>query len=479
MDVVIHIGYPKTGSSSIQAHLAKNRNWLLTQGILIPQTGFNYGHGHNGLFNAMLGRGVFNNPLYENNPLNDGVKDTLLALRKELSDFEKQGGGRAIISWEGFVRLKSSSVKGLANCLRGHNVTVVGYLREQAELLQTIYLQGVKRKRQESLMDDFYQSPNLLTPASMNIYEILSLWRASFDEKAGFVTRIYDRSNLLNNDIVDDFFDCIKVELNDNFSSIKSDQNSSIDVPSAKLLNLVDQLSCPFEGRNRLSDALLLNINTNGAGEKYFLKEENVSYIRNHYSESNRLVLEEFTPNNIDVQEVKTLFDNKKVVHVGEIDADKDIVKLVTESLVQMRKDFYWDGRLISGLEIAPMIKSDENGWGKPRHKGSWSIGRVSKLSFFVPNSIMMTEESNIPLLIRGQYYADNSQTTVKVNQQEPFIGDLQKIIISIPKHTLSDNGKVEIVLTHEYPVSPKQLGESDDEREIAYRLEECSFEIS
>ena len=94
----------------------------------------------------MLGRGVFNNPLYENSQLNDGVKDTLLALRKELSDFEKQGGGRAIISWEGLVSLKSSSVKGLVHCLRGHDVSIVGYLREQAELVQTRYVKSVNRK---------------------------------------------------------------------------------------------------------------------------------------------------------------------------------------------------------------------------------------------------------------------------------------------------------------------------------------------
>ena len=192
------------------------------------------------------------------------------------------------------------------------------------------------------VIDDFLRSPNLLSPDFINIFQVLSLWRQSFNVKADFAIRIYDRSKLLNNNVVDDFFDFIKAEVNEGFTSIESDQNTSIDVPSARLLNLVDQHHHPFEGRCRLVDDMLLDISNHGAGEKYFLKEENVSYIKNYYAESNRLVLKEFTPNNIDAHEVETLFDDRKVVYVSDIDTDKDIVKLVTESLVRIKKDFYW-----------------------------------------------------------------------------------------------------------------------------------------
>ena len=54
MECILHIGLPKTGTTSLQAALSENRESLLRHGVVYPETGLNGNGKHKGLLNAVL-----------------------------------------------------------------------------------------------------------------------------------------------------------------------------------------------------------------------------------------------------------------------------------------------------------------------------------------------------------------------------------------------------------------------------------------
>ena len=130
MNLFVHIGFPKTGSSAIQAHLHLNRDWLLEQGMLFPETGHSPGYGHVLLFE-------------------DKTFSLFDELHSELACHQANGIRSAVLSWEGIAQLGPVKLERIAQCLEGHELKVVGYIREQSEVIQSGYFQAAKQRSQK------------------------------------------------------------------------------------------------------------------------------------------------------------------------------------------------------------------------------------------------------------------------------------------------------------------------------------------
>ncbi len=138
MRTVLHIGMNKTGSTSLQNTLHKNRDPLLRAGILYPLAG--RGHiGTSAIFHYEMSRilGFANAPA---DPAKNAAESAALkaGLAAEISDTKPD---TLILSSEYFcLRRDISQLQGF---LDGHDLTIVVYLRRHDFWYASLYAQAV------------------------------------------------------------------------------------------------------------------------------------------------------------------------------------------------------------------------------------------------------------------------------------------------------------------------------------------------
>jgi hypothetical protein len=139
--LVLHIGYPKTATTSIQQCLHVNRDRLRERGVYYPLTAQFVDHSHNRLVFAL-----YANP-YEQ--MGEADRDALLAAL--ISEIDQCGCETAVLSSELFVRhlddIRSSP--RLMALLQRHKVHVVCFLRRQDTYLESLYTQMVWRPKRK------------------------------------------------------------------------------------------------------------------------------------------------------------------------------------------------------------------------------------------------------------------------------------------------------------------------------------------
>ena len=189
--LILHIGHPKTGTTTLQKTLQASRPALIDAGILHPDTGNNPNHK---ILIPHLTSGVSTIRQLEPNPakLAKNSAKRWSSVTHEVSTLKPN---TIILSSESFssvtgsdaLRLLSSHLKPLAS-----EITIAAYLREPASLAVSRAQQNIKRHPDFTLRPkDYYRS--VLEP-----YKACGL--------GSMKVRIFDRSKLKDGDIVADFF---------------------------------------------------------------------------------------------------------------------------------------------------------------------------------------------------------------------------------------------------------------------------------
>ena len=128
----LHIGYPKTGTSSLQNFCAQNEVLLRDSGLLYPSTG-RIGAAHYG-FSFRLDLGSYQK------------SDELPSLDQLLSDLEQEiadtGVTRVLLSSESFVL--ADSPDDVRDAFQNFNVKIVVYLRRHDRAFESAYAQSMK-----------------------------------------------------------------------------------------------------------------------------------------------------------------------------------------------------------------------------------------------------------------------------------------------------------------------------------------------
>ena len=141
MEILLHAGLDKCGSTAIQAHLKDCREWFLARGVYVPATGLTR---------------VGHFPLFKDSASPDWQK-----LGKELEEAGEYN--YAILSYEGLHFLEDEQLALIREHLQGHALTFLFYLREQSEIIQSGYLQKLKRRKQPYTLADYRQITPLHT----------------------------------------------------------------------------------------------------------------------------------------------------------------------------------------------------------------------------------------------------------------------------------------------------------------------------
>jgi hypothetical protein len=134
MRVVVHAGYHKTGTTSIQVTLTRSRERLRAAGILYPQTGvppqFPYGH-H--LLPWSLTRV---NPVL---PISFDPQSAHDLWAELIAEIERSACPLVVLSSEEFDRLDAAAIRAAGAALSGYDVVPVVFVRNHAELIESMF----------------------------------------------------------------------------------------------------------------------------------------------------------------------------------------------------------------------------------------------------------------------------------------------------------------------------------------------------
>lgn len=167
---VIHIGMPKTGTKSIQFALAQRRSKLAKAGWRYPLSGttFNRG-GHHALAWYLSGE-KFDEPSLS--------RFTSIAFESEISD-----NLDIIVSSEVFFYFgqREDLIRSLLSLFAGREVFVVVYLREQADFLNSMYVETLKDLYFGGSIGFFAE--HRLQVDCDNYHELLRKWRELLNDR--------------------------------------------------------------------------------------------------------------------------------------------------------------------------------------------------------------------------------------------------------------------------------------------------------
>jgi hypothetical protein len=455
MRVYLHIGTDKTGSTSLQRSLYRNRDWLLRKSFYVPTTGLGRNNGHSEL-------------------LSSSEQQSWDEFSDELLTAGSAGYQNAIVSWEGMAAYGKQDIAHIYQYLKDFQVAVVVYLREQADILQTGHLQQVKSNRNSKTIADLEFSGNWIRDAQRalylkrsrrNYYLLLRCWEKTLPD-ATFYVRIYDRNQLVGADITRDFLDVLGLSIDSGFVPAERVDNPSIDAETALFIESLQKSGESVENIARLTDIAESRIRLHGSRSKYFFSTDTVNKTRRLFASSNRKVASRYLHTNDE------LFPDKK--NCWRADAFAELEKRAADLAEQIREVDRIPTLIgVTEGERIPADVSLVSGWCQPNRWGVWSKGNRSVLKFRVMHRHLKLGHKRLCIRIVGKYYGENTHTLVTVNGR--FFGE-QRLVggnreITVCTEDLPDYEVIDIQLQHMAPVSPREYEGKKDARNLAFLL--------
>jgi len=433
MKLVLHIGTGKTGTTAVQTHLYANRAWLAQRGICVPGTGLGRDNGHASLLGTL-----------------DGGELTRLAA--ELRAARAAGQHTAIISWEGMGFYRRADIQRLARGLRWDDVHVLVYLREQADIVQSGYLQELKTGPQRFGIADFSAG----APGRARLAALLYRYAVKWDYARllrnwaralpglRFIAREYRPQLLAGGNVVDDVLAALGTAADAGFTRTRNTSNLSLDVESAVILNALDRDHRDPQLRRTQVYTLLSLVNAGGAGSRYFLSPRQVAAVRRRYRRGNAAV--------------PALVGGGLPALFAEPPA---CARTVTGAALahrvaarQQRFDALMQTPMLFAARQArelPPPQALAGGWGPHEDWGAWSAGAQSAIRFRVPFWITGHDGGEVVILLNGRYRDGHAHTGVSVNGIDCGRLDLRREsrAIRLPVPALGGNEMVEVRLSH------------------------------
>jgi hypothetical protein len=192
MRAFIHIGLAKTGTKSIQFALAQRRSKLLHAGWLFPTLGTSTNRsGHHGLA-WHLQRASHEHPALRNFEL-ASFRATIAAAVNH----------NVVISSEGLSALSADQqgIRSLLALFPNHEVFVIAYVREQAELLNSLYAQILDDLTYPGSIHEFVG--RAMAHGRFKYLNLFHSWQSVLGER--LLVRPFDTQELRCGDVVKDF----------------------------------------------------------------------------------------------------------------------------------------------------------------------------------------------------------------------------------------------------------------------------------
>jgi hypothetical protein len=204
--IFIHIGLPKTGTTSIQKFLTQNSKNLLNFNIFYPllnTTYFNSSTNINGRF------------LIENS----NYKKTYKKILKEL---ESSKCKNLIFSDEKFVgRTYKIDRLNLFNREK-YNFKIIFYIKRSVEFLCGAWQESLRYGQKENLI-------NFTINGGSYIRRINKMYQfAEYFGKGNMIVKTFEPERFVNGNLIDDFLSIFSIENSNNFIQLEKRENTSI-----------------------------------------------------------------------------------------------------------------------------------------------------------------------------------------------------------------------------------------------------------
>lgn len=282
--VYIHIGPPKTGTTTIQNSLFINRDTLLENGVYVPRTGslVDKCHHHN------LGYELIKDPRFIKS--NGTWRDLSNELRKV--DAKK-----IILSSENLIRCTDGNIRTIKEYLRDYETYIVFYVRRQDMRIQSQWAQGAKMPFRPDIDMPFPEwiYKNNYQINKSDYYEIYQQWKRIFGEN--ILIRVLEKGQLQGT-LFEDFLATVGV---DNPQKYKTSEDKNVS-PGIKTLSMIleyKRLLGPKIDERKL--ARILHVIKEYGEEKgwnnekwSFLTREIYDKIMSRYEESNKKLAMEY-----------------------------------------------------------------------------------------------------------------------------------------------------------------------------------------
>lgn len=418
MRIYIHAGMDKTGSTAIQAHLKLYRDFLLEKGILLPQTALT-GLGHIELFKNL------ESPLWQD-------------LRQELKGPEAAQAHAAFLSWEGIHFYSSSEIELLRQQLANYDVSLIIYIRNQLDIIQSGYLQQLKTRKQAVTLAGYQRSEWLLNPRTRDYHATFEKFAAVFGEDAVDM-RIYDPERFPEKSIVYDILGAIGLPAETKVPLSATRQNISLDIPSAQILNIFDSVCDDVDARRHLVNELTFHIKHQGGGSSRFLDQAAVEKVEANFASSNRQLKELLgLPG-----EGGSLFRRRDAPESSVADPCP-----VLSSLARQVDAPLWDGKELSAMELGKIFGWG-SGWKECTEEGVISFRTPCAVRFRAPIKIWLVEPGSLRLHFNGSYLGKARTSTLYSGGQCLGEFDMSACSIDVPKESLEQGRKLDLNIEH------------------------------
>lgn len=290
LELVLHIGSGKTGTSSIQRLMRRNRGLLLEHGVLYPSSPGPRRHVRFGLFFKTDDELVETRPYQaQGHPSPAAFRETFLT--GLFGEIEEARPSTVVISDEALYGSDNASLSRLRSFTDEHarRLRLVCYLRRQDDHLVSRYQQVVKTGETRTLAERVAVFEHAKT---YDYAARLDTW-ARLLEPDTFVVRRFERGAFLDDSLYADFVQAAGLDVAPSDLKDVPSQNESLDAESVEFLRLLNLHLVAAEGAQVgmvNHRPLVAKLAAGSAGPTLTLPEAELDAFMAHWEDSNREV---------------------------------------------------------------------------------------------------------------------------------------------------------------------------------------------
>ncbi len=337
----IHIGTPKTATTSLQHFCEENESILEEKGYCYPIFPHKFKHvsiTRNGFFISYKAydEDGKRNYLEEEKFFRQGMDFVLDNFRKFDNVILSDEAMWSVVFKRGKSDLWEKIRKEADE--HGYIVKVIVYLRRQDKLADSWWNQKVKNGKRiyaTSSWDEFISDPTRL---ELNYYEPIKCIEQSIG-KENIIVRRFGKQYFKNGSIFEDFADALGIRYSHRFIISEEDRNIRLfgNIHEIKrVLNMLPELSDQDNTFFRRLSVSMSEQREDWKGETMFSAEEALEFME-QYREGNRKVMREYFGKDEDLFDMD-FSDNKKWV-LDNTEMERDIISLIGNVTVRLRQE--------------------------------------------------------------------------------------------------------------------------------------------
>lgn len=342
--IYIHIGTPKTGTTTLQEFFKLNKEALANSGILYPEWGYSNRWGN-----------------FENTEGNFGwiVQSNDLEIKERISSVLNGSYRGILLSTEdiwGEVKDKASFLRNIQSIGEAVEIKVIVYLRKQIDYIESQYRECIRvatfREPIESIVDFSNEQVQFLRD-NCEYWSILEKMAEEIGEE-NIIVRPYERGQFKNGNIIDDFLSILGLEYNESFQLCAKNYNlpmSNVALEMKRIMNYSASVLEVAEMNNIFYNILMQdgveNEKENFVNFKSLISHEKRCLFMQRYEEDNINIAQKYLKR----EDGRLFFEEdikEEAKKVGIDELTEQAIRVFTSAFVELNKKMDVYGRELS-----------------------------------------------------------------------------------------------------------------------------------